>query len=111
MKICKTRKTIIAGMLAATLIASPLIMTSCTQQAPDPETGDATATVSVGSDRLVSIPNERDLAYDLDTRIVYYVFTGGTKGYMSPYIGETGKYCRYVDDKITEIGGVEAKEG
>ena len=47
------------------------------------------------------------LVYDDETKIVYYYFTisykRSTAGYMSPYIGKNGKFCRYVDGKIVEV--------
>lgn len=55
-----------------------------------------------------------DLVFDEDTKVVYYQYlqysTGfySTKtpvvGYMSPYISENGKFCRFIDNKIVEIG-------
>lgn len=51
------------------------------------------------------------LVYDLDTRVVYYMFTtkaaSGYNGYgysyFTQYISKNGKYCRYVNDEIVEI--------
>jgi len=50
--------------------------------------------------------------YDSVTRIVYYKFEETkligitrteTSFYMSPYISENGKYCRFIDNEIVEI--------
>ncbi len=62
------------------------------------------------------------LVYDTETRIVYWKFVEDSyatpyhngwadnhctykfeTGYMSPYIGPNGKYCRYIDDNVVEI--------
>ena len=51
------------------------------------------------------------LAYSLDTRIVYYMFTisvesgygGYGYAYFAPYISENGNFCRYINDEIVEI--------
>lgn len=48
-----------------------------------------------------------NLHYDNNTRIVYYIFQDKTVyggiGYMSPYISENGKFCKWVDNQIKEI--------
>lgn len=55
------------------------------------------------------------LAYDLQTKIIYYRFTSGTlnnrTSYMSPYYSENGKLCRYMNGNIVEIGEGKKKEG
>ncbi|MBQ8043795.1 MAG: hypothetical protein IJ272_06575 [Clostridia bacterium] len=51
------------------------------------------------------------LAYSVDTRVVYYMFStwesAGYQGYgyayFAPYISENGNFCRYVNDEIVEI--------
>ena len=69
------------------------------------------------SDRKVSyMCDSLDLVFDSETRIVYYKFTEkvaikkigdreitGKVGYMSPYIGEYGRYCQFIDNKIVEM--------
>lgn len=85
--------------LASTLACS--VLTGCATTV-DPETG-STVTVNASCPYLASIPGKAALVYDVNTRIVYYQFSGGYKGYMSPYLGENGHACQYVDGKITEI--------
>ena len=47
------------------------------------------------------------LSYDSDTKVVYYYFREINGywgyGYMSPYISENGKYCRYINGEIVEV--------
>lgn len=59
------------------------------------------------------------LAYDYDTRVVYYKFSeviivkprnfekqeemDTNIGFMSPYISKNGKYCCFSNNKIVEI--------
>lgn len=51
------------------------------------------------------------LVYNLDTRVVYYMFStaqaAGQAGYgyayFAPYISENGKFCRYINEQIVEI--------
>ena len=61
-----------------------------------------------------------NLVFDSDTRAVYYKFSEvvpvysknfteqqpmDTKvGFMCQYINDNGKYCRFIDNKIVEIG-------
>lgn len=50
----------------------------------------------------------RDLLYyDLNTKVVYYLFQTSSGyegyGYLAPYIDENGSYCRYLDGKIVGI--------
>jgi len=45
-----------------------------------------------------------NLVYDLDTKIIYYKEYQNTHSTMCPYISENGKYCRFIDDKIVEVG-------
>lgn len=55
------------------------------------------------------IPDTEGLVYDTNTGIVYYLFkqpqSFGNKGYgfMSPYLGEDGYPCKYVDGEIVEL--------
>lgn len=47
------------------------------------------------------------LAYNIDTRVVYYMFSTfeDYKGYsyFAPYISENGRFCRYIKGEIVEI--------
>lgn len=45
-----------------------------------------------------------NLVYDTKTKIIYYkIVEYNNVGYMSPYISENGKYCRFIDKKIVEV--------
>ena len=57
-----------------------------------------------------------DLVFDSETKIVYYKFSEkvtvkrvgdkeilGRVGYMTPYIGEYGRYCQFIDNHILEM--------
>lgn len=92
-------KVLLTCALASTLVCG--VLTGCAT-AVDPETG-STVTVNALCPYLASIPGKDALVYDVNTRIVYYQFSGGYQGYMSPYLGENGCPCQYVDGKITEI--------
>ena len=58
------------------------------------------------------IPGKDYLVYDLDTKIVYYLFStnGPTDyqgyGYCTEYLGEGGHPCRYIDGEIIENGKI-----
>jgi len=43
------------------------------------------------------------LVYDIETKIVYYKFNDPLYGFMSPYIGPNGMFCRFKDNQIVEI--------
>ena len=45
-----------------------------------------------------------DLVYDSQTKIVYYKDQKVSFLSMCPYISENGKYCRFIDGKIVEVG-------
>lgn len=57
--------------------------------------------------RLVSVPNERDLYYDTETGVVYFVFNEfyGNRGYgyMSAYYAPNGLPYLYKDGKLVEV--------
>lgn len=75
-----------------------------------------TGKLSSGKTSCDDIPLK--LVYDATTKVVYFKFSEillvskskhheeyDTKaGYMSPYISENGKYCRFIDNQIIEIG-------
>ena len=60
---------------------------------------------------LKNIPDKEYLVYDLDTKIVYYMFStsdegisrGYGYGYFGEYLGENGHPCQYIDGKIVEV--------
>lgn len=53
------------------------------------------------------IEGKEYLAYNIDTRVVYYMFSTfeGYNGYsyFAPYISENGRFCRYIKGEIVEI--------
>ena len=64
--------------------------------------------ISKGVNTNFSKIEGRDLLYyDLNTKVVYYLFQtfSGYQGYgyLAPYIDENGSYCRYLDGKIVGI--------
>lgn len=58
-------------------------------------------------ERLASVPNERDLYYDTETGIVYFVlneFSGNHGyGYMPAYYAPNGLPYLYKDGKLVEV--------
>ena len=60
------------------------------------------------------------LVYEIDTRVIFYKFSeivtvfsknfedqipmDSKVGFMSQYISKNGKYCRFINNKIVEIG-------
>jgi len=82
--------------------------------------GALTRIVEINNGKLESVDNypcgyTTNLVYDSETKVVYYQFsrfsdipTRGSiarvgEGYMSPYIGPNGKFCRFIDNQIVEI--------
>lgn len=51
-----------------------------------------------------------NLAFDEQTKIIYYYFEVHNsylqinESCMSPYLSENGKFCRFIDNEIVEIG-------
>lgn len=58
-----------------------------------------------------TIEGKEYLSYDIDTKVVYYMFStkdwAGYQGYgytyFAPYVNGNGKFCKYVNDEIVEI--------
>lgn len=50
--------------------------------------------------------DETNIAFDINTKVIYYVFWDekSDMSFMAPYISENGKFCRYIGEKIVEIG-------
>lgn len=44
-----------------------------------------------------------NLFYCKHTKIIYILLENGYGGYMSAYISENGKYCRWINGKIVEV--------
>lgn len=66
-----------------------------------------------------TIDESKHLAYDIDTLVVYYVFSASENmqdrgygySYFAPYISKNGKFCRYINGEIVEItDNVKANE-
>lgn len=47
---------------------------------------------------------ESDFVYDSETKVVYWCSYVPKYTYLSPYISENGKFCRFIDNQIVEIG-------
>lgn len=64
----------------------------CFQTGCAPVNGDSTVNTIKG--RFAQIQNENDLYYDIDTKVVYVMFSRGASdhrtGYMSPYYANNG---------------------
>lgn len=58
---------------------------------------------------LIQVPHEKNLYYENNTKIIYFLFNEVTGkcgyGYMSPYYSENGNLCKWdtVENKIVEI--------
>lgn len=53
-----------------------------------------------------------DLYYDIQTKIVWIADETSEGGSITPYVGENGKYCRYIDGNIVEVNGADpARDG
>lgn len=58
---------------------------------------------------MAPVPGSDYLAYDLQTGNVFYLFTYYPSkdysgyGFMSPYLGENGRTCQYIEGTITEV--------
>ena len=66
-----------------------------------------TACGSTAMANFEPVEGKEYLAYNIDTRVVYYMFSTfeGYNGYsyFAPYISENGRFCRYINDEIVEI--------
>ena len=56
---------------------------------------------------------DTNLVFDSYTKVIYYNFLIGVyvcgkrenyTEHLTPYISENGKFCRFIDNKIVEIG-------
>ena len=99
-----TKRTIVLLILVAMVMC---LLTGCTSS--DSNKPDISAT---GMSKFRTIEGKEYLAYSLDTRVVYYMFStkeySGYNGYgysyFAPYISENGNFCRYINDgMIVEI--------
>lgn len=62
--------------------------------------------------RNEKIGKKTDLVFDSETKVVYHMFEKAHcssapvnySGFIAPYISENGKFCRFIDNKIVEIG-------
>lgn len=58
---------------------------------------------------MAPVPGYDNLAYDLQTGNVFYLFTyapsayNRSYGFMSPYLGKNGRTCQYIDGVLTEV--------
>lgn len=77
--------------------------------------GDGEISYAEGADKTArelggfkQIDDKDFLAYDKDTKVIYYMFVSrGINGYsytyFAPYISENGNFCKYVDGEFVEI--------
>lgn len=98
------------------LLILGMMVTGCTSDTEPPaivsESEMATAAqndgvvIATGALRNIASTN---LAYDENTRIVYYKFKDSTGyngyGFMSPYYGPHGNLCRYDNGQVVEMDG------
>ena len=90
------------------LIGPALLMCSLTACATTSNSSDNAA---IEMSNFKVIEGKEYLAYSLDTRVVYYMFStssdsgyvGHGYSYFAPYISENGNFCRYLDEEIVEI--------
>ena len=56
---------------------------------------------------------DTNLVFDSNTKVIYYnfrssIYVSGKREcyteHLTPYISENGKFCRFIDNKIVEIG-------
>lgn len=100
------KRTLILLVLVALLTCT---LTACGTSATDVDK----SAIEMGN--FKTIDSNESLVYNLDTRVVYYMFstyiTTGYNGYgysyFAPYISENGKFCRYINDEIVEITSEE----
>lgn len=89
--------------MLAIAVASMLLCTSCTSDTGESHVYNYGTGVAGFYSNFETIDGSKCLSYDTNTRVVYYIFTRGEYGYMSPYISENGHFCRYVDGEVVEI--------
>jgi hypothetical protein len=106
----KTKMSKFMIVLSMIMVIGLICLTGC----GDEVTYDEAITKSVSDYGFVKIDGDAydNLYYAKDTKVIYIVFSfpyyhdtyyGEGYGYMSPYISENGKYCRYIDDEFVEI--------
>lgn len=99
-------------LLLITAVLAMCSLTACDTQS------NKTDTAAIEMSNFKTIDGQDYLSYNLDTRVVYYMFstyeTAGYSGfgysYFAPYVNENGKFCRYINDEIVEIDVVEETE-
>ena len=97
----KKRAFILLVVVALLMCSLTACSTSCNSS------DDAAAKMS----NFKFIEGKEYLAYSVDTRVVYYMFsTASAVGYagygytyFAPYISKNGNFCRYINDEIVEI--------
>lgn len=95
--------------LTASMVTGMFALTGCSAPTIEDNQGEDEdiAAVTSRSQRLAKVPDTTDLAYDIDTFVVYYMIKqcDGYPGYgwMSPYYGEHGRLYQYIDGEIVEL--------
>jgi len=98
------KRAFILLVVVALLVCS---LTSCASVTTS-NTSDVAAT-EISNFKVIE--GKEYLAYSVDTRVVYYMFsTSSADGYagygytyFAPYISENGNFCRFINDDIVEI--------
>ncbi len=103
-------------MRKRTLILLVLVaLLTCTLTACGSTYVDDVDKSAIETSNFITIDSDKSLVYNLDTRVVYYMFStskvvvnaGFGYSYFAPYISENGKFCRYINDEIVEITSEE----
>lgn len=99
------KKRIVVLLVVVALLTCTL--TACVSATSSNPSDDAATDMA----NFKVIEGKEHLAYDVDTRVIYYMFsTSSVEGYagygytyFAPYISENGNFCRYINDEIVEI--------
>lgn len=97
------KRTLILLIVGVLLICT---LTACSTTSPN-NPDEAVAELS----NFRTIDGKDYLVYNLDTKVVYYMFSTSSEAgyhgygysYFAPYISENGNFCRYINDEIVEI--------
>ena len=103
-----------------TLLLLLVVLSGCgssTNSLPLNTSQDETIDVIFGT-HFQKIDGRDDLVFDIDTENVFYLFSidynlgsnsGSARGFLSPYIGQNGHYCKYIDGEIIEFDFVDGE--
>lgn len=99
------KRTLILLTIASLLTCS---LTACGERNIDSNPVDK---AGLEMSNFKTIDSKDYLVYDIDTRVVYYMFStaewsadrGYGYSYFAPYVSKNGRFCRFVNDEIVEI--------